>query len=198
MFYSVSSATSSVFKDRGSRFLAFARHAESADEAKQVVEEYRNKYHDARHVCYAFVINKPQRVERSSDDGEPSGTAGKPILNQILRRELSDIVVVVVRYFGGVLLGTPGLVNAYRTATEMALEEAEIISYEDFVNYNLSYPYTQIQAVIAKVQQVGGVLSDEQYSNENITATARIPQSAAELFDLWLEKQYEITAKLAQ
>jgi uncharacterized YigZ family protein len=187
--------------DRKSRFLGEAVRVYSQEEAEAYIAGVRKKHYDARHHCFAWIAGEPgtpSEIRRSGDDGEPSGTAGKPILNQILRRELSDIVVVVVRYFGGVLLGTPGLVNAYRTATEMALEEAEIISYEDFVNYNLSYPYTQIQAVIAKVQQVGGVLSDEQYSNENITATARIPQSAAELFALWLEKQYEITAKLAQ
>ncbi|MBQ9440749.1 MAG: YigZ family protein [Paludibacteraceae bacterium] len=192
MYYSISSPVSSQFKDRGSRFLAFAHHVRSAEAAKELIDGYRNKFHDARHVCFAYVLNEPSRTERSNDDGEPSGTAGKPILNQIIKRQLSDILVVVVRYFGGVLLGTPGLINAYRTATELALQEAEIISYEPFATFRISYPYTSMQAVINKVQQVGGKLERMEYGDQTISAEVSIPQSSESVFAQWLNGQYEI------
>lgn len=192
MYYSISSPVSSQFKDRGSRFLAFAHHVRSAEAAKELIDGYRNKFHDARHVCFAYVLNEPSRIERSNDDGEPSGTAGKPILNQIIKRQLSDILVVVVRYFGGVLLGTPGLINAYRTATELALQEAEIISYEPFATFRISYPYTSMQAVINKVQQVGGKLERMEYGDQTISAEVSIPQSSESVFAQWLNGQYEI------
>ena len=192
MYHSIASSTTAQFKDRGSRFLAFAHHVVSADEAKAIVEQYRNKYHDARHVCFAYLVNQPVRTERSSDDGEPSGTAGKPILNQIVRRGLSDVVVVVVRYFGGVLLGTPGLVNAYRTATDEALAQAQIISYEPFTGFTLTYPYTLMQTLINKVQQCGGRVEQTGYGAEVITARVAVPESAADNFRQWLAGQYEI------
>ena len=112
-----------LYKDKGSRFYAFVFPVASVDDAKKKLDEYRKKYHDARHVCYAYVVGKTDEdcVTRSSDDGEPSGTAGKPMLTQLVSNGLHDVMAVVVRYFGGVLLGTGGLAVAYRSAMEDAL-----------------------------------------------------------------------------
>lgn len=107
-----------------SRFLSFALHVESAEEARSFIKNYQNEYHDSRHVCWAYMIG-PDRLEwQLNDNGEPSGTAGKPILGQINSLELTDVLVVVVRYFGGIKLGTSGLIAAYREAARLALEDA--------------------------------------------------------------------------
>ena len=104
------------YTEKRSKFLAFAHHVTTVDEVKQIVSQYRKKYYDARHVCYAYMIGADRTEFRANDDGEPSSTAGKPILGQINSSELSDILIVVVRYYGGVNLGTSGLIVAYRTA----------------------------------------------------------------------------------
>ena len=130
------------YTEKRSKFLAFACHVTSADEIKEIVSSYRKKYYDARHVCYAYVLG-PDRTEfRANDDGEPSSTAGKPILGQINANGLTDILVIVVRYFGGVKLGTSGLIVAYRTAAAAAIEAAsvETRTVEEVVNYHFSYP----------------------------------------------------------
>lgn len=130
------------YTEKRSKFLAFACHVTSVEEVKEIVSSYRKKYYDARHVCYAYVLG-PDRTEfRANDDGEPSSTAGKPILGQINANGLTDILVVVVRYFGGVKLGTSGLIVAYRTAAAAAIEAAavETRTVEEVVNYHFSYP----------------------------------------------------------
>ena len=114
------------YTEKRSKFLAFAHHIESVDEAKEFVIAYRKQYYDARHCCYAYMLGPEQKVFRANDDGEPSSTAGKPILGQIISHELTDVIVFVIRYFGGVKLGTSGLINAYRTGANEALSNASI------------------------------------------------------------------------
>lgn len=116
-----------VYKEKGSKFYAFAVPLASEAEVKPLVAKYRKQYFDARHCCYAFVTGSDKGVSRASDDGEPSGTAGKPILNQILSKDVTNVCVIVVRYFGGVKLGVPGLINAYKTAAKEALDNAGIV-----------------------------------------------------------------------
>ena len=114
------------YTDKRSKFLAFAHHVSSVEEIKDILAGYRKKYFDARHVCYAYMLG-PERLEfRANDDGEPSSTAGKPILGQINSNELTDILIVVVRYYGGVNLGTSGLIVAYREAAADAIAHSEI------------------------------------------------------------------------
>ncbi|MGM9703481.1 MAG: IMPACT family protein [Prevotella sp.] len=128
--------------EKRSKFLAFAHHVETVDEVKEIVAGYRKKYFDARHVCWAYMIG-PERTEfRGNDDGEPSSTAGKPILGQINSNELTNILVVVIRYFGGVLLGTSGLIVAYKTAAAVAIADADIETrlVEDEITYSFTYP----------------------------------------------------------
>jgi uncharacterized YigZ family protein len=116
-----------LFKDKGSRFLSFAFPIHNEAEARQHLEQLRKEYHDARHHCYAYVLGFDKSTFRAYDDNEPSGTAGKPILGQIQAKGLTNIMIIVVRYFGGTLLGTGGLVNAYRSAAQNVLIQAKVI-----------------------------------------------------------------------
>ena len=116
-----------LYKEKGSKFIAKAFAVHSEEEVKARVAEFKKQYFDARHHCYAFIMNPDKSCYRSADDGEPSGPAGKPILNQILSKDVTNVCVVVVRYFGGIKLGVPGLINAYKTAAREALDNATII-----------------------------------------------------------------------
>ena len=143
------------YSEKRSKFLAFVHHVDSVDEAMAIVKEYRKKYYDARHCCYAYVLGSDRADFRANDDGEPSSTAGKPILGQLNRLELTDVLVVVIRYYGGVNLGTGGLIVAYRTATEDALSKAVI--EEKFVEERITYRFTypMINAVMRVVKETG-------------------------------------------
>lgn len=125
-FLTIASPSEAIYKDKGSKFLAFAYPVSSIDEIKTILAEKRKEYYDARHVCYAYMLGYERAVFRANDDGEPSGTAGRPILGQINSANLTDILIVVVRYFGGTLLGTSGLIQAYKTASADAIAAAQI------------------------------------------------------------------------
>lgn len=129
------------YTEKRSKFLAFALHTDSVEEAMDKVAAYKRKYYDARHVCYAYNIGTAPTTFRANDDGEPSSTAGKPILNQINARQLTDVTVIVVRYYGGVNLGTGGLINAYRTAAADALDKCQIETriVEEKIEFNFTY-----------------------------------------------------------
>ena len=130
------------YTEKRSKFLAFAHHVTSAEEVKEIVAGYRKKYYDARHCCYAYMLGPEREDFRANDDGEPSSTAGKPILGQVNKAELTDILVVVIRYYGGVNLGTGGLIIAYREATADALAHCEEVmrQVEETVTYDFTYP----------------------------------------------------------
>ncbi|MCF0172581.1 MAG: YigZ family protein, partial [Bacteroidales bacterium] len=120
-YKSIAAPSTGIYKDKGSKFMAFAYPVESEEEVKSLVSALRKKYFDARHHCWAYRIGRLGEKWRINDDGEPSSTAGKPILGQILSNQLSDTLIVVVRYFGGILLGTPGLIQAYKSAAADAI-----------------------------------------------------------------------------
>lgn len=130
------------YTEKRSKFLAFAHHVESAEEVKEIVDGYRKKYYDARHCCYAYMLGADRSAYRANDDGEPSSTAGKPILGQINSKELTNILICVIRYYGGVNLGTGGLIVAYRTAAADAISHCEIVErlVEEQVTFSFSYP----------------------------------------------------------
>ena len=130
------------YTEKRSKFLAFTHHVTSTDEVKDLVAKYRKKYYDARHVCYAYMLGPERKDFRANDDGEPSSTAGKPILGQINSRELTDILIVVVRYYGGVNLGTSGLIIAYREAAADAIAHSIVESrqVEEIITYQFAYP----------------------------------------------------------
>lgn len=130
------------YSEKRSKFLAFAHHVSSAAEALEFVKEYRKKYYDARHCCYAYVVGADRSEFRSNDDGEPSSTAGKPILGQINSNELTNILIIVIRYYGGVNLGTSGLIEAYRLAAASAIVNSNIEErfVEEIVKFTFTYP----------------------------------------------------------
>ena len=132
---------------------------------KRLVDDYRRKYFDARHVCYAYMLGAERSLFRAVDDGEPSSTAGKPILGQINANELTDILVVVVRYYGGVNLGTGGLIVAYRTAAQVAIAQAEKVEklVEEIVKYD--FPYVMMNGVMRVVKELGPRIVDQQFDN---------------------------------
>ena len=142
-----------VYKEKGSKFIALASHVETEQEAKEYLASIKKEYHDARHHCYAFRINPEKEFFRSSDDGEPSGTAGKPILNQILSAGLFDVMVVVVRYFGGTKLGVPGLIRAYKTATREALAQAEVVTLSITRKLEVLFEYPKMNQVMRVVKE---------------------------------------------
>jgi len=144
-----------VFKDRGSKFIAFAYPVNTEEEAKIILSEIRKLYHDACHHCYAYRIGSDKMLYRSSDDGEPSGTAGKPIFNQILSKDLTNIFIVVVRYFGGTLLGVPGLINAYKNAALEALNNTAVITKTVNEIYEIFYEYPAMNDVMKIVKDNG-------------------------------------------
>ena len=141
--------------EKRSKFLAFAHHVENVEDVKRLVAEYRKKYYDARHVCWAYMLGHERTDFRANDDGEPSSTAGKPILGQINSLELTNVFVVVIRYFGGVLLGTSGLIIAYREAAAEALADSTIETrlIEEEISYTFTYPMMNDVMRIVKEMQ---------------------------------------------
>ncbi|MBO8439638.1 MAG: YigZ family protein [bacterium] len=125
-YLTIAAPSEAVYKDKGSKFLAFAYPVQTLEQVKTIIEQKRKEFYDARHVCYAYMLGYERAVFRANDDGEPSGTAGKPILGQINSAQLTDILIVVVRYFGGILLGTSGLIQAYKTAAAYAIGTSAI------------------------------------------------------------------------
>mgnify|MGYP000637520176 FL=1 len=175
------------YSEKRSKFLAFVHHVDSVDEAMAIVKEYRKKYYDARHCCYAYVLGSDRADFRANDDGEPSSTAGKPILGQLNRLELTDVLVVVIRYYGGVNLGTGGLIVAYRTATEDALFKAVI--EEKFVEERIIYRFTypMINAVMRVVKETGARIVSQSFDND-CEIVLSIRQSLAEGLQARLDK----------
>lgn len=175
------------YSEKRSKFLAFVHHVDSVDEAMAIVKEYRKKYYDARHCCYAYVLGSDRADFRANDDGEPSSTAGKPILGQLNRLELTDVLVVVIRYYGGVNLGTGGLIVAYRTATEDVLSKAVI--EEKFVEERITYRFTypMINAVMRVVKETGARIVSQSFDND-CEIVLSIRQSLAEGLQARLDK----------
>ena len=147
-YRSIAAPSEGLFKDNGSRFIALAYPVETEEEVKSIVAGLRKEYHDARHHCYAYRLGYKGDVWRASDDGEPSGSAGRPILGQIDSLGLSDILVVVVRYFGGIKLGIPGLIRAYKTSTADALSSAQIVDKIASRHFRLQFEYLSMNAVM--------------------------------------------------
>lgn len=147
-YLTISSPSEALYKDKGSKFYAFAYPVQTIEQIKEILAEKRKEYYDARHVCYAYMLGYERNVFRANDDGEPSGTAGRPILGQINSSNLTDILIIVVRYFGGTLLGTSGLIQAYKTSAAEAIAAATIeerIVEKTFVS---KFGYQDLNAVM--------------------------------------------------
>ena len=154
-YKSIAELSEGLFKDNGSRFIAKAYPVESEAEVREIVAAIRKEYHDARHHCYAFRIGLDGATWRANDDGEPSGSAGRPILGQIDSAGLSDILVVVIRYFGGIKLGIPGLIRAYKTSTADALSQARVVEKVAGRWVTLRFPYDSLPSVMKTVKDLG-------------------------------------------
>ncbi len=186
-FKTINGTSEGFYSEKRSKFLAFAHHVESLDEVKALVADYRKKYYDARHVCYAYMLGPERKDFRMNDDGEPSSTAGKPILGQINSRELTDVLIVVVRYYGGVNLGTSGLIVAYREAAADALEHAaiEVRQVEEVVTYD--FPYVMMNDVMRVVKEMQPRIVEQNYDN-TCQIKLSIRQSEAEQLRQRLKK----------
>ncbi|MBF1081515.1 MAG: YigZ family protein [Prevotellaceae bacterium] len=186
-YLTINSIGKGYYTDRRSKFYAFAHHVETVDDCKALINEYRKKYFDARHCCYAYMLGPERQEWRANDDGEPSSTGGKPIMGQINSHELTDILVCVIRYYGGVNLGTSGLIEAYRTAAASAIEDADIIECFQKEEVKFHFTYSMMNGVMRIVKEMNPAIVSQSFDNDcDITLSIRASQ--AELLKSKLEK----------
>ena len=165
IYYTIQKEGKGVYKEKMSKFLSFAFYVENAEDAKVLLKNMQNLYHDARHVCWAYMLGKDRDQWQLNDNGEPSGTAGKPILGQINSFGLTNVMVVVVRYFGGIKLGTPGLIAAYREASRLALEDAGKKEVYEMALIHISFPYVSSNEVMKVVKSEEIEVLDRSFDN---------------------------------
>lgn len=165
IFYTLEAPAEGWYKEKMSKFLTFAVPVDSAAEAKEVISSFQKKYHDARHVCWAYMIGAARTEFLSNDNGEPSGTAGKPILGQINSFNLTNIVIVVVRYFGGIKLGTSGLIVAYREAAREAIAAGTVIECHEQATIGFTFPYLVMNDVMKAVKDPEVKIVDQIFDN---------------------------------
>ena len=177
-YRTIAKPVQAIFKEKGSKFLAFAYPVSNENEIQKILDKAHREYYDARHHCYAWRLGVEMQRYRANDDGEPSGTAGLPIFNQIKSKELSNVLVVVVRYFGGILLGTGGLTSAYKTATINVLNEAEIITKTENDQLTVHFDYQQTNEVMKLIKDEKLELVYQQF-NEDCHITISIRRSKA-------------------
>ena len=161
-YYTIEQTATAEFKDRGSKFLAYAFPVISADDFKKQLQILKREHPKAVHHCFAYRIGNDGNIFRSSDDGEPAGTAGKPILGQIDSKAITDAAIIVIRYFGGTLLGVPGLINAYKTAAVLVLQVVPIIQKQVEITYSLQFDYTQMNPVMMLMKQFNCTIISQQ------------------------------------
>ena len=186
-YLTIQDKSEGIYTEKRSKFLAFAHPVETIDEIKDLLTDYKKKYYDARHVCYAYMLG-PERTDfRANDDGEPSSTAGTPILGQINSRELTNILVVVIRYFGGVKLGTSGLIVAYREAATEALSAATVIEKTIEETVTFTFPYVMMNSVMRVVKELNPRIVEQKY-DETCIITLAIKRSMAPMLEERLNK----------
>lgn len=167
-YRTIAKESEGLYKEKGSRFIALAYPVRTEEEVKQHVAEVKKKYYDARHHCYAYILGANKDAYRMNDDGEPSGTAGRPIHGQLLSNDLTDTLIIVIRYFGGIKLGVSGLINAYKTAAKDALDNNTIV--EKFVeeDYQLRFPPLSMNKVMQLLKRETVKITDQQYDTDCI------------------------------
>ena len=164
-FRTIASSSEGSYKEKGSKFLSFAFPVKNVDEINQILAQYRKQYYDARHICYAYMLGNAKNEWRANDDGEPSGTAGRPILGQINSFELTNVLVIVVRYFGGILLGTGGLITAYKEASMDALEQANIVEQTIDEVFTVGFDYLLMNEVMLVIKDINPLVLDQSFDN---------------------------------
>ena len=186
-YKTITTLSEAIYTEKRSKFIAIALPVRTIEEVKSYVEQYQKKYYDARHVCYAYMLGADRKEFRANDNGEPSGTAGKPILGQINSHELTDILVLVVRYFGGIKLGTSGLIVAYKAAAHEALLQADVIEKTVDEEITLSFEYPFMNDVMRIVKEEEPEIVSQSYDMD-CYMTLRIRQSAMPKLRARLEK----------
>jgi len=165
-FKTIKSVSGGIYKEKGSKFIAFAYPAFREEEIKTIIEKTRKAYHNAKHHCFAYVLGSEGDIWRVNDDGEPSGTGGRPILGQIRSHNLTNTIIVVSRYFGGTLLGVSGLANAYKSAAMDALNNAEIINHFIQDYYEIFFPYSSMNDVMTIIKDENITQSEQSFDLE--------------------------------
>lgn len=167
-YRTIAKESEGLYKEKGSRFIALAYPVRTEEDVKQHVADVKKKYYDARHHCYAYILGANKDAYRMNDDGEPSGTAGRPIHGQLLSKDLTDTLIIVIRYFGGIKLGVSGLINAYKTAAKDALDNNTIV--EKFVeeDYQLRFPPLSMNKVMQLLKRETVKITDQQYDTDCI------------------------------
>lgn len=186
-FRTISKEGEGYYTEKRSKFLAFAHHVECIDDVKELLAHYKKKYFDARHVCYAYMLGAERTDFRANDDGEPSNTAGKPILGQINSNELTEVLIVVVRFYGGVNLGTGGLIVAYREAAADAIRNSEIIDKVVEEQVDFEFPYVMMNQVMKVVKDMQPRVLSQNYDNTCLISLS-IRKSLAEQLKVRLNK----------
>lgn len=187
VYRTIAAPAEGIYTEKRSKFIAIALPVRTVDEVKALLEEYQKKYYDARHVCYAYMLGPQRKDFRANDNGEPSGTAGKPILGQINSNELTDILIIVVRYFGGIKLGTSGLIVAYKAAASEALAAAEVVekTVDECIRFWFEYPF--MNDVMRVVKEEGPEIVEQGYDMD-CRMTLRIRSSLMPRLQARLEK----------
>lgn len=165
-----------LYKEKGSKFIAYAIPVQTVEQVKSIIKEYQKQYHDARHLCYAYMIGPDREEYRANDDGEPSGTAGRPILGQINSRNLTNVLVIVIRYFGGILLGTGGLIVAYKQAAAEALQAAGQIEKIVEITHNVHFDYQQMNDIMRIIKEEEATIINNQF-HQTCQTTFTVPKA---------------------
>ena len=192
IFKTIAAPAEGQYTEKRSKFLAFAFPVSTVEDIKMLIDEYQKKYFDARHLCYAYMLGHDRLNFRANDNGEPSGTAGKPILGQINSNELTDILIIVVRYFGGVKLGTSGLIQAYKAAAAEAIAAATIIEKTVDVQLTISFEYIAMNQVMRVVKEENPTIVSQQFDNDCVMTLATRASLMPRLHDR-LEKLRVVT-----
>ncbi|NDP21232.1 MAG: YigZ family protein [Paludibacter sp.] len=197
IYKTITTTFKGIYKEKGSKFLSFAIPVSTVEEVKEFVKNHRKDYYDARHVCYAYMLGADRNDFRTNDDGEPGGTAGRPILGQINSRELTNVLVIVVRYFGGVLLGTGGLTTAYKEAAADALNLAAIIEKTVDVIITIHFDYVQTNEVMHIIKDSNARIIEQSFENLCVIQLS-IPKQNENQFTSKLNKIMGLVIKMEQ
>ncbi len=193
--YTIEKTGKGLYKEKGSKFIALACHVNDENEIKEILDELKREYHDARHHCYAWVLGASGEKIRANDDGEPSNSAGKPILAQITSRGLTRVLVVVIRYFGGTLLGVGGLINAYKTASQEALNNTRIVKQYFYSIYEVKFGYPDINKVMTVLKELNAEKLEQEFEI-SCKLKAKVKKSDKEKFESAFSPFPEIEIKL--
>ncbi|MBP8033375.1 MAG: YigZ family protein [Bacteroidia bacterium] len=164
-YLTIEKTTEAIFKDKGSKFLAFAYPVENDQQIKEILNQLKKEHHTANHHCYAYRLGADKMNFRANDDGEPNNTAGKPILGQIQSNDLTNVLIVVVRYFGGTLLGVSGLINAYKNSAADVIKASIIIEKQILFNYTIQFYFEHLNDVMKLLKQLDCKISSQQFDN---------------------------------